>query len=164
VIRLIAAIDSRRGIATASGIPWKLPGDTAYFRDKTSTGVIVMGWTTYNEFASPLHDGENYVLTTRSALLRTGFRSVGSLDRLVADHPDQDIWVIGGGTVYAETIVEADELLITQVDGDFDCIKFFPPYEADFQLAAQSDVHEEGGITYRFETWTRRDSRPKDSP
>ena len=155
MIRLIAAIDSRRGIATASGIPWKLPGDTAYFHEKTATGVIVMGWATYNEFAAPLHGRENFVLSTRSEPLRTGFRSVGSLDQLVAEHPDQDIWVIGGATVYAETIGEADELLLTQVDGDFDCIKFFPPYDAEFQLATQSDDHQEGGITYRFETWKR---------
>jgi dihydrofolate reductase len=155
MIRLIAAIDSRRGVATDSGIPWKLPGDAAYFHDKTTTGVIVMGWTTYNEFAAPLHDRENFVLTTHSGLLRTGFRPIGSLDELVTDHPDQDIWVIGGAKVYAENIGEAGELLLTQVVGDFDCTKFFPPYRADFQLSAHGEDQREGGITYRFETWQR---------
>ena len=66
MIRLIAANDSRRGIATDSGIPWKLPGDTAYFEEKTTAGVILMGWATYNEFAAPLHDRENFVLTAES--------------------------------------------------------------------------------------------------
>jgi dihydrofolate reductase len=121
VIRLIAAIDSRRGIANDTGIPWSLPGDTAYFHQKTTVGVIVMGWTTYNEFASPLHRRENAVLTTRSEPLRAGFRPVGSLDELAAEHPREDIWVIGGAAVYADTIREADELLLTQVVGDFHC-------------------------------------------
>jgi dihydrofolate reductase len=155
MIRLIAALDSRRGIATDSGIPWKLPGDTAYFHDKTASGIILMGRATYNEFAAPLHERENFVLTADSGLLRTGFRAIGSLDQLVADHPDEDIWVIGGATVYAETIAEAQELLLTQVVGDFDCTKFFPPYEAEFRLAAQGDDRQDGGITYRFETWQR---------
>ena len=155
MIRLIAALDSRRGIATDSGIPWKLPGDTAYFHDKTASGIILMGRATYNEFAGPLHERENFVLTADSGLLRIGFRAVGSLDQLVADHPDEDIWVIGGATVYAETIAEAQELLLTQVVGDFDCTKFFPPYEAEFRLAAQGDDRQDGGITYRFETWQR---------
>ena len=163
MIRQIAAIDSRRGIATDSGIPWKLPGDTAYFHDKTTTGVIVMGWTTYNEFAAPLHGRENFILTTHSEPLRTGFRRVGSLDELVADHPDQDVWVLGGATVYAETIGETGELLLTQVVGDFDCTKFFPPYQADFQLAAHGEDRQEGGITYRFETWQRLLAEPTDS-
>ena len=63
MIRLIAAIDSRRGIATDSGIPWKLPGDTAYFHEKTAKGLILMGFATYSEFAAPLHGRENFVLS-----------------------------------------------------------------------------------------------------
>jgi dihydrofolate reductase len=155
MIRLIAAIDSRRGIATDSGIPWTLPGDTAYFHEKTATGAILMGWATYIEFAAPLHGRENFVLTTDPGPLRTGFRALSSLDQLVVDHPDQDIWVIGGAMVYAETIGAAEELLLTQVVGDFDCTKFFPPYQTEFQLAAHGDDHQEGAVTYRFETWQR---------
>jgi dihydrofolate reductase len=162
VIRLIAAIDSRRGIATDSGIPWKLPGDTAYFHEKTATGVIVMGWATYTEFAAPLHGRENFILTSRSEPLRAGFRPIGSLDELPTDHPDQDIWVIGGATVYEETIGEAGELLLTQVVGDFDCTKFFPSYQADFLLAARGQDRQEGGITYRFETWQHLRAKPQE--
>ncbi|HWF15574.1 MAG TPA: dihydrofolate reductase [Acidimicrobiales bacterium] len=156
MIRLIAAVDSRRGIATDSGIPWKLPGDTAYFHDTTATGVIVMGWATYNEFAAPLHERENFVLTTDTETLRKGFSAVGGLEQLVTENPGQDIWVIGGATVYAETIPEAHELFLTQVLGDFDCTKFFPPYQTEFRLATRSEDRQEGGITYRFETWLRQ--------
>ena len=115
MIRQIAAIDSRRGIATDSGIPWKLPGDTAYFHEKTAKGLILMGFATYSEFAAPLHGKENFVLSTRHGALRMGFRAVASLDELHAAHPEEDIWVIGGASVYAETIAEATELLLTQV-------------------------------------------------
>lgn len=156
MIRLIAAVDSQRGIATDSGIPWKLPGDTAYFREKTASGLIVMGRATYDEFAAPLHGGENYVLSTSTVPLRAGFQTITGLQQLRAAHPDQDIWVIGGGTVYRETIGAADELLLTQVLKDFKCTKFFPLYQADFELESQSADHQEGGVTYRFETWQRR--------
>jgi len=163
MIRLIAAIDSRRGIATDPGIPWKLPGDTAYFHEKTTTGLIVMGWATYNEFAAPLHERENYVLTADSTPLRGGFESVGSLGQLVGMHPDEDVWVIGGATVYAETISDADALFLTQVVGDFGCTKFFPTYETDFRLETQSHDHQDGGTTYRFETWRRLTSKTTNS-
>jgi dihydrofolate reductase len=153
MIRLIAAIDSERGLATDSGIPWKLPGDSAYFRQKTSSGLIVMGRKTYDEFAAPLHDRENYVLTTASTPLRPGFTVVANLDVLRAAHPDEDIWVIGGAAVYAATIGQADELLLTQVAGAFGCTKFFPAYQSDFVLESRSDDHTEAGISYRFETW-----------
>jgi dihydrofolate reductase len=75
MIRLIAAMDSRRGMATASGIPGKLPGDTAYFRERTTTGVILMGRGTYDEFAAPLHGRESFVLSAKSGVLRTGLPS-----------------------------------------------------------------------------------------
>jgi dihydrofolate reductase len=163
MIRLIAAIDSRRGIATDSGIPWKLPGDTAYFESKTVVGLILMGWATYSEFAAPLHQRENYVLTDGREPLRTGFRPVGSLDQLVAENPDEDVWVIGGAAVFAGTISEADELFLTQVDGDFNCTKFFPPYENDFRRMTQSDDHQDGGVHYRFETWQRQVASVKGS-
>jgi dihydrofolate reductase len=161
-IRLIAATDSQRGIATSTGIPWKLAGDSAYFRKMTLTGEIVMGGATYQEFAAPLHDRENFVLTTRPGALRDGFRAVGSLDQLRAERPDQDIWVIGGAAVYAGTIDDADELFITQVLADFHCTKFFPPYRAGFTLATESEEHQEGGVAYRFETWSRAEAAPRD--
>jgi dihydrofolate reductase len=153
MIRLIAAIDSQRGIANDSGIPWKLPGDSAYFREKTSRGLIVMGRATYDEFATPLHDRVNFVFSTATTPLRRGFQVIANLDELRDAHPFEDVWVIGGATVYAGTIGQADELLLTQVKGDFDCTKFFPPYEEAFALESRSHAHQESGVSYRFETW-----------
>ncbi len=152
MIRLIAAMDIRRGIANESGIPWNLPGDSAYFREMTRTGLIVMGRATYTEFAEPLHSRDNYVLTSRSEL-RDGFCPVPSLDELRAGHADEDVWVIGGAAVYAETIQQAGELLLTQVLDDFHCTKFFPRYKSQFTLTAQSDDHQDGQVIYRFEKW-----------
>jgi dihydrofolate reductase len=164
MIRLIAALDSRRGIATASGIPWKLPGDAAYFRHQTATGLILMGRATYNEFAAPLHGRDNFVLSAGPGPLRTGFQMVGSLDQLRASNPDEDIWVIGGGAVYAETISEAQELLLTEVLGDFNCTKFFPSFKGEFRLSVQGNDLKDGDLTYRFETWQRLDpTRDTDS-
>jgi dihydrofolate reductase len=154
VIRLIAAIDSCRGLATATGIPWHLPGDSAYFREKTSKGVIVMGRATYLEFAAPLGDGENYVLTHFTQALRPGFEAVARLEDVFDRFPDEDVWVIGGAAVYALALDLADELLLTQVYGDFECTKFFPPYDA-FTLVEFSVEHAESGVRYRFERWSR---------
>src|SRR5579863_8561498 len=153
MIRLIAATDTTRGIATGSGIPWKLPGDSAYFENQTTTGLIVMGWATYNEFSAPLHGRANYVLTHDQSRLRPGFEPTANLADLVTSHPGEDVWVIGGAFVYAETIAQADELFITQVLADFHCTKFFPDYRTGFNRFEASDDQEEGGVHYRFEKW-----------
>jgi dihydrofolate reductase len=156
MIRLIAALDRAGGIAVDAGIPWTLPGDRVYFRAQTSTGLILMGRATYEEFAAPLHDRENFVLTTRPDQLRDGFRAVTDLDQFHLEHGAEDVWVIGGAAVYAAAIHDADELLLTQVFGDFRCTTFFPPYRDEFVRASQSEEHEDGGVAYRFEVWRPR--------
>jgi dihydrofolate reductase len=156
VIRLIAALDVSRGIATDKGIPWSIPDDKAFFRQQTEHGVVVMGRSTYAEFAAPLHDRVNYVLTTRAEPLRAGFVPVKSLDQVATEHSDDTVWVIGGAAVYATTIATADELVLTQVLGDFGCTKFFPPYRDDFVLTQQGPDEQEGGISFRFERWGPR--------
>jgi dihydrofolate reductase len=156
MIRLIAAMDTSRGIANDKGIPWTLPGDAAYFEKQTTTGLIVMGWATYNEFSAPLHDRDNYVLARDQSRLRSGFEPVATLADLVESHPDKDVWVIGGAFVFAETIDRADELFLTQVLEDFHCTKFFPAYRAGFTRFEESKDHEESGVQYRFEKWRRK--------
>jgi dihydrofolate reductase len=148
-------MDNKRGIATDRGIPWRLPGDTAYFRDCTQHGLIVMGWVTYSEFASPLNGRENYVITSRGDTLRSGFSAVDDIDEFLADHGGEEVWVIGGAAVFAMTIDRAEELFITQVLADFNCSKFFPEYAANFSIVERSADHTENDATYRFEQWKR---------
>jgi dihydrofolate reductase len=164
MIRLIAATDTSRGIATDKGIPWKLPGDAAYFERQTTTGLIVMGWATCNEFSAPLHGRDNYVLTSDQSRLRSGFEPIATLDDLTTSHLNEDVWVIGGAFVFAETIDRADELFITQVQADFHCTKFFPDYRTGFTRFEQSKDQEEGGVHYRFERWRRNTDSPAQVP
>lgn len=159
MIRLIAALDSCRGLATDAGIPWRLPRDSAYFREKTSMGLIVMGRATYLEFAAPLGERDNLVLTHSAEPLRPGFRPMASLEEALATSPDEAVWVIGGAAVYALAVDVADELLLTQVQGDFRCTKFFPPYPG-FTLAEFSIDHTENDVSYRFERWERLAGKP----
>ena len=153
MIRLIAAIDSRRGLATDTGIPWHLAGDVAYFRKRTEGGLLIMGRSTYAEFAAPLEGRTSFVLTSNPDSVTGGFRAVTDLASFLEAHAGEDVWVIGGAMLYASTLAAADELLLTQVDGDFQCTKFFPAYADSFVLDRHSEDHEEGGVHYRFETW-----------
>jgi dihydrofolate reductase len=156
VIRLIAALDLGRGVATDDGIPWSIPSDKAFFRRQTEHGAIVMGRSTYAEFAAPLHDRVNYVLTRGAEPLRAGFVAVKGLEQVVTAADADDIWVIGGAGVYTSTIAVADELFLTQVLGDFGCTKFFPPYRDEFVVTEQGPDQHEGGPGFRFERWKPR--------
>lgn len=157
MINLIAAVDERRGLADDHGIPWQgqLPTDSHYFRDQTREGTILMGFRTYQEFASPLHDRVNYVVARDGSPLREGFEPAGPLGRFLGDHAGETVWVLGGAVVYAASLAYADQLYITQIEADFHCTKFFPGFTDRFALASESPTLTEAGLSFRFQIWRR---------
>ena len=158
MIRLIAAIDRRRGIATESGIPWqgKIPTDTRYFREQTAEGTLVMGYRTYLEMGQPLHERPNFVVSRPDTpALRTGFVAIANLAAFLQDHSRDVVWVLGGAAVFAQSIPMADELYITQLEADFQCTRFFPAFRHDFLLATALEPVREADISFRFEIWQR---------
>jgi dihydrofolate reductase len=163
MIRLIAAIDSTRGVANDKGIPWqgKLPTDAQHYRDQTENGVIVMGYETYTEYDKPLHDRDNYVAARPdSGELKPGFVLVPVLDNFLNEHTNDLVWVIGGAALFGKALKWADELHLTQVDGDFECTKFFPPFAESFSLQSAQVSLTESDITFRFEIWVPTQSVP----
>ncbi|HMS50343.1 MAG TPA: dihydrofolate reductase [Candidatus Saccharibacteria bacterium] len=159
MIRFIAALDNKRGIADEHGIPWqgKIPTDVAHFRKSTIHGIVMMGYGWYVEQKLPLPERRNLVATTNSEELRAGFERVTDA-RTFLQETKEDVWVGGGAGLFASTIDLADELVLTLIEADFRCTKFFPPYEDAFELVESSAVIVESGISYRFTRWSRRNT------
>lgn len=154
MIYFIAAIDNKRGMATEDGIPWDLPSDKKYFREQTSGGKVLMGYGTYIEFDAPLPLRENFVAARAGTKLKPGFIAVENAQEFLENAPD-DIWVIGGAKVFADTIHLADELYLTQIEADYHATKFFPEFENKFKLFEKSDPITENGVRYRFNKYRR---------
>ena len=151
MIRFIAAIDSMRGLATDNGIPWDLPSDHAYYVNRVKSGSILMGYNTYLNHKALLHGGPEYVATTRSERLRQGFVPISNIDSFLENK--RCTWVLGGSKLFESLLNKADELYITQVNGDFQCIVFFPAFEKDFHLVAKSKIKTENGIDFQYQIW-----------
>ena len=157
MIRAIAAVDDRLGLATASGIPWSVPADVEHFRSAIASTDVLMGFTTYTEYAAPMAGRTNYVATRGDGALREGFVAVADAVAFLSDHGPGDLWVIGGAGLFAATLPQVEELFLTRIDGDFHCTVFFPSFEADFELVDDQPSPSIDGIpAYRFQIW-----RPK---
>lgn len=115
-----------------------------------------MGIGTYREFTEPMHGRTNYVATHSQEQLLPGFERVEDVEAFLQAHKTELINDIGGAGLFASTLQYADELLITQIEADFHCTKFFPPYEADFKCIKRSDPVTENGVVFRFTTWVRK--------
>ncbi len=156
MIRFIAAIDEKRGIANDKGIPWlgKLPTDVKQYREHIHGSPVIMGLGHYLELNKPYPNSDNYVAAPADFELSPGFSLVTDAHEFLQQF-EGDIWNIGGAMLYESTLDLADELYLTRLKDDFGCTKFFPAFEKDFKLAKRSNAQQENGINFCFERWIR---------
>lgn len=158
MIRLITAIDRKRGISKDGFQPWYIPDDEQYFTEMTQQhgGNVLVGSTTYKLFHAPLANRTNFVLTRDKTPIE-GVELVHNLEKFLKEYQEKDLWVIGGANVYAQVMQlgKADELYLTKIDADFGCSQFFPDYEQGFTLKEQSQLHEQNGFIFSYFVYTK---------
>lgn len=154
MIRLIAAIDSKHGLARGGAIPWDIADDRSFFREQTTSkgGVILMGKQTFDTIGHPLKNRRNIILSNK-LMAMPGAEIVNNLSIL---NTLRDVWVIGGEAVFKQTIDLADELYLTHVDDDFNCDQFFPSYTEKFLQKWRSDTKMLNNVKFWYEVLTRR--------
>lgn len=133
-IKLIAALDRNGVIGSDNTLPWHLPDDLKRFKSLTLGKTILMGRKTAESLGRTLPKRENLVLTRSGVAPFSNMRAVASLEEAleVAGKKSRELWVIGGGEIYAATLPLATHLHLTHVDtevnnGD----AFFPPLLMD---------------------------------
>ena len=145
---------------------WRLPADLKWFRALT-VGLggqsVIMGRKTWDSIPAkfrPLPERHNLVLSRSARLeLPEGVAHAQSLEVALqlANGRGAAIFVIGGGTLYAEAIQHpcCRRIYLTEVDGDFGCDTFLPLFAADWQRCAELGGGEYEGIGYRFLQYDR---------
>ena len=126
-LTLIVARARNGVIGKDNAIPWKIPGEQAYFKRVTMGHPIIMGRKTWESIGRPLPGRRSIVVTRNAAFAAPGTDVVTSLDdalALVAGVPEA--FVIGGAELYRLALPRAARLLITEIDHDFDGDTYFP--------------------------------------
>jgi len=129
-IVLIAAV-ARNGVIGRGGrLPWRMPADLARFKRLTLGHTVLMGRRTWESLGRPLRGRRNVVLTRDASFAEPGCEVVHSVEegRALADGGDE-LFVIGGASVYAAFLPFADRLLVTHIDADVPGDAVFPPID-----------------------------------
>lgn len=158
-ISLICAMDEKRGIGKDNGIPWHISADFKHFKEVTTGHPIVMGRATYQSIGRPLPKRTNIVVTRDENFSVDEkyednveiFHSLAEAIQYAQQVDDQEIFIIGGGQIYQQTIDQADKLYLTIVEGDYQADTFFPEYD-QFDKVIQDEKHTQDGINFRFLT------------
>lgn len=156
---IISGLDQNRGIGKNNGLPWHLSADLKHFAATTKGGTVIMGrktWESLPEQYRPLKERLNIVVSRNELELPEGTLLAHSLDEaLTLADPDRKAFVIGGATLYAEAILHpaCNELILTEIEGTFDCDAFFPEIPEKFKITDKISG-EENGQGYHFTTWS----------
>jgi len=132
IISLIVAMDEQRGIGHHGHLPWRLSTDQKRFKAITMGHHLVMGRKTFETIGRPLPGRTIIILTRNSAFHADGCIVEKTLDdalKLAKDHGETEVFVIGGGEVYAQAIPMADRIYLTIVHAQVPADVFFPRLE-----------------------------------
>ena len=142
IITLIAARARNGVIGRNNQMPWKIPGEQAYFKRMTMGSPIVMGRKTWESLGRPLPGRRNIVVTRNPAYTATGADVVDSLDdALQLAGGSEQVFVIGGAQLYAAAMPRASRVLLTEIDADFDGDTFMPALDRNKWRETSREVH-----------------------
>ncbi len=130
IISLIVAMANNRVIGKNNQMPWHLPADLQHFKTITLGKPIIMGRKTYESIGRPLPGRKNIVISHNSNYKLDGCETVTSLEKaLKLVNNVEEVMIIGGGFLYAQTLHHANKLYLTFIDLDIDGDTIFPDFE-----------------------------------
>lgn len=129
-VSVIAAVAENGTIGRNNALPWRLPADLKHFRRLTVGHPVIMGRRNYESIGRALPERTNIVLTRRTDFHAPGCIVARTLDgAFAACDATDDVFVIGGAEVYAQTMDRADRLCLTRVHAILPGDTFFPPVD-----------------------------------
>ncbi len=126
---LIACIGKNREIGKSGKLVFNIKNDMQFFRKTTLDHTVVMGYNTWKSLPSKLRNRKNLVVSEKPVENADG--TISDLDVYIAKNKDTDeeIFIIGGGTIYKQFLPHAKNLYLTEVDSsDPDADTFFPEF------------------------------------
>lgn len=139
-VSIIAAMSSNRVIGRDGAIPWSIPADMRRFRELTLGHTVIMGRKTFESIGRPLAGRKNIVVTRQLKYPASGVITAGSLDEaLRLTTGDGEVFICGGGEIYARALPLAGRIYLTVVDLEAEGDTFFPviPVEEFLELARE---------------------------
>ena len=156
-MNLIVAVDKNWGIGFENKLLVSIPDDMKFFRETTTGKVVVMGRKTLESFPGgrPLKNRTNIVLTKNRNYKADGAIVVHTLEDLRAElkkYPSEDIYVIGGASIYEALLDDCDVAHITKIDYAYRADTFFPNLDEkpEWRGVADSDEQTYFNLEYRF--------------
>lgn len=156
-MNLIAAVDNHWAIGYKNQLLVKIPSDQKMFREETTGKVVVLGRKTLETFPNgmPLKNRTNIVLSTDPNYHVKDATTVHSIEELLEKlkkYPSEDIYIIGGESIYKQMLPYCDTAHITKIDYDYDADAYFPNLDEmpEWKITGDSEEQTYFNLEFRF--------------
>lgn len=164
-MNLIVAVDKNWAIGSKGGLLVRIPGDQKMFREETTGKVVILGRKTMETFPGkqPLKNRTNIILSRDLSYQAKGATVVHSIEELLEEckkYADEDLYVIGGESIYRQLLPYCDTAHVTKIDRDYEADAFCPNLDQDeaWEITADSEEQSYFDITYHFVKYERKSS------
>lgn len=158
-ISIIAAMAGNYAIGLNNQMPWHLSADLKKFKSITMGSPILMGRKTHESIGRALPGRDNIIISRNPDYKQEGCLVFNNMEEAIASCDKQEeIFIIGGASLYKEMLPKADFLYLTQINKTFEADIFFPVIDKkDWKEIAREDVDNDPSVdfTYSFLTLER---------
>ncbi|GAA4031349.1 dihydrofolate reductase [Flavobacterium cheonhonense] len=160
MITVIAAVAENNALGKENQLLWHLPDDFKRFKTLTSGHYIIMGRKTFESFPKPLPNRTHVIISRQANYHPEGCIVVNSLEQAIEACPKtEEVFIIGGGEIYRQSIAVADKLDLTKVHATFEADTYFPEVDlSEWQLVFE-EYHpkdERHDFAFTFQTYLRK--------
>jgi dihydrofolate reductase len=161
MVSIIAAVARNLAIGYQNKLLYWLPNDLKRFKALTTGHTIIMGRCTFESLPKGALPNRRNVVLTRSQVTFPGAETFPSLLAALAScAPEEDVYIIGGASVYAEALPLADRLCLTEIeDTPTQADAFFPQFSEEEWKVEEKEEHEtdeKHAQAYRFVDYVRK--------
>ncbi len=162
-MNLIVAVDSNWAIGNKNELLIRIPNDHKHFREETIGKVVVLGRKTLETFPQglPLKNRTNIILSANPSYQVKDASVVHSVEELLEElkkYADEDIYIIGGDSVYKQMLPYCDVAYVTRIDHAYEADAYFPNLDADeeWEVTGESEEQTYFDIAYTFVKYERK--------
>lgn len=161
-MNLIVAVDNNWAIGFRNKLLVSIPNDMKHFREETTGKVVVFGRKTLENFpqGQPLQNRINIVMSANPSFQVKGAKVVHSVEELLKElkkYRDEDIFIIGGDSVYKQLLPYCNVAHVTKIDHEYQADTYFPNLDKDpeWKITAESDEQTYFDLPYQFLKYER---------
>jgi dihydrofolate reductase len=160
MVIMIAAVAENNALGKNNDLLWHLPNDFKRFKEITSGHHIIMGRKTFESFPKPLPNRTHVIITRQNDFEHEGCIVVQNIEKALSVCPiNENLYIIGGGEIYQQSISFADQLDITRVHHSFDADVYFPEIDPEIWELTSETFHQKDErhlFDYTFQTFVRK--------